>query len=314
MVETDAYEEKMEEDSDDEELDVSKRRDNLTNIVKNLFSGFGNFHGRKGRLNNSIHSMMDCSISLKIHKHRSSHALVGAYLDINNQQKKNSTGDVSTKKFDNAESDDLEEVDDSFSIGDIVDGAIRDRKINDRLHLIFEKFDKDNDHSLSESEFMDWLAKFDSSLTDSEKKIEFQQADYNRSGAVDYKEFVSYLQNSGFDRQINIPPSNRDDRGLIQIEASRERYFGETLRKYNAGENDDKDMDFVLAERQHLIQELYETRIASMQRYVAMCVLFYKISKRVERFFAKISFGWWAYRMDRTHSIVRIATTASPVR
>ena len=34
---------------------------------------------------------------------------------------------------------------------------------------------------------------------------------------------------------------------------------------------------------------------------------------RVQQFFPKISFGMWGYRMDRTHSIMRIATTASPV-
>ena len=34
---------------------------------------------------------------------------------------------------------------------------------------------------------------------------------------------------------------------------------------------------------------------------------------RVENFFSKMSFGQLGYRMDRTHSIMRIATTASPV-
>lgn len=34
---------------------------------------------------------------------------------------------------------------------------------------------------------------------------------------------------------------------------------------------------------------------------------------RVQTFFPKISFGLLGYRMDRTHSIMRIATTASPV-
>jgi hypothetical protein len=101
---------------------------------------------------------------------------------------------------------------------------------------------------------------------------------------------------------------------LIQIKAIQDKYFGETLRKYNAGKNNVKDMDYVLAKCQHLVQELYETRIASMQRYVVLCVLFHHIAKRVETFFAKISLGYWSYRIDRTHSIVRIATTASPIR
>jgi hypothetical protein len=34
---------------------------------------------------------------------------------------------------------------------------------------------------------------------------------------------------------------------------------------------------------------------------------------RVQKFFSNISLGLLGYRMDRTHSIMRIATTASPV-
>jgi hypothetical protein len=58
---------------------------------------------------------------------------------------------------------------------------------------------------------------------------------------------------------------------------------------------------------------LYESRIASLQRFVSMTVLFHQMGKRVENFFSRISFGVWSYRFDRTHSIMRIATTASPV-
>lgn len=50
-----------------------------------------------------------------------------------------------------------------------------------------------------------------------------------------------------------------------------------------------------------------------MQRYVAMTVLFHQMGHRVRRFWKRISFGLLGYRMDRTHSILRIATTASPV-
>ena len=259
----------------------------------------------------SIHQMMDCSVSLKIHKQRNSHALVGAYLDINNQRRSGTSTEASGK----AETNDnnYDEIDESYSVDQIVADAIRERKISDRLHLLFMKFDKDGDGILSESEFVDGLTSLDPQLTEAEAKAMFRGADKNNSGMVDYNEFLSFLQRMGYDQQVKIPPSNRDNRGLIQIEASKERYFGETLRKYNAGKNKVQDMDFVLAQSQHLVQELYETRIASMQRFIAMCVFFHHISKRVERFFAKISFGWWAYRMDRTHSIVRIATTASPI-
>lgn len=59
--------------------------------------------------------------------------------------------------------------------------------------------------------------------------------------------------------------------------------------------------------------ELYEGRIASLQRFVAMTVMFHEMGKRVENFFSKYTFGRLGYRYDRTHSIMRIATTASPV-
>ena len=59
--------------------------------------------------------------------------------------------------------------------------------------------------------------------------------------------------------------------------------------------------------------ELYESRIASMQRFVSMCVIFHQMGSRVQTFFPKMSFGLLGYNMDRTHSIMRIATTASPV-
>jgi hypothetical protein len=60
--------------------------------------------------------------------------------------------------------------------------------------------------------------------------------------------------------------------------------------------------------------ELYESRIASMQRFVAMTVMFHEMRRRVHRFFPRVSFDYLGDRIDRTHSsIMRIATTASPV-
>jgi len=59
--------------------------------------------------------------------------------------------------------------------------------------------------------------------------------------------------------------------------------------------------------------KLYEARIASLQRFVAMTVLFHQTGTRVQKFWRNVSFGYLGYRTDRTHSIMRIATTASPV-
>ena len=62
--------------------------------------------------------------------------------------------------------------------------------------------------------------------------------------------------------------SNRDSRGLVHVMPSEERYFGEELRKTAP-----KGVGaFVMSQSQHLAMELYESRVASMQRFVAITV------------------------------------------
>jgi hypothetical protein len=95
----------------------------------------------------------------------------------------------------------------------------------------------------------------------------------------------------------------------VQIPASDERYFGESLRQVSSTLKD----AYALSRSQQFCQMLYESRIASMQRFVAMCVLFHEVGSRVEGFFRSLSFGVLGYQMDQTHSILRVTTTASPV-
>ena len=95
---------------------------------------------------------------------------------------------------------------------------------------------------------------------------------------------------------------DRDTRGLLQLLPSDEQYFGELLVKcYLKGVG-----QITMSQSQHLAMELYESRIASMQRFVAMTVMFHQMGMRVQTFFEKISFGLLGYRMDRTHSIMRM--------
>lgn len=151
-----------------------------------------------------------------------------------------------------------------------------------------------------------------SKFSEEELRNLFMLADKTQTGHLDYNEFIELLQSSGFGNGIKLPPSHRDDRGHIQIDASREKYFGETLRKYNAGKAG-RHVDFMVARGQENAMYLYEARVASLQRFVAMTVMFHQMGTRVEKFFEKISFGFLGYRIDRTHSIMRIATTASPI-
>jgi hypothetical protein len=145
----------------------------------------------------------------------------------------------------------------------------------------------------------------------------FLLADLESSGHMTYDEFLNLFEISDLDSGVKLPPCNRNALGIIQVEPSKERYFGETLRKYNKASSDvgniKEEVEFRLARSQDFSQELYETRIASIQRFVAMVVLFHQMGKRVRDFFSMISLGFLSYRMDRTQSIMRIASTASPV-
>ena len=95
---------------------------------------------------------------------------------------------------------------------------------------------------------------------------------------------------------------------VVNFDDAQERYFGEALEKHlpDAPENE-------LIEAQKVAVRLYESRIASMQRCVAFFVLFHSMASRIRDFWAYASFGLLDYDMSKTHSIMRIATTASPV-
>ena len=87
-----------------------------------------------------------------------------------------------------------------------------------------------------------------------------------------------------------------------------EAYYGEQMG--------DEMKDTALArlcDEQVLAMRLYESRIASLQRCVSFFVLFHQMAKRVADFWPSVSFGYLNYETSRTHSIMRIATTASPV-
>ncbi|KAL7533724.1 hypothetical protein ACHAXR_005402 [Thalassiosira sp. AJA248-18] len=158
-------------------------------------------------------------------------------------------------------------------------------------------------------EFAQAYKKINPSASTVQLEAMFEEADLDGNGTLDLDEFLALAKMPQVDVLGKLSVVNRDNRGLVQVMPSKERYFGEEL-KNSAPEGVGA---FIMSHSQHLSMELYESRIASMQRFVAMTVMFHQMGMRVESFFPRISFGWLGYRMDRTHSIMRIATTASPV-
>jgi hypothetical protein len=251
-------------------------------------------------LNQSVSmSLHDPSIRPRVHKYRSANALIGAYTSpvVGIEEKKND--ELSEEKGEEELLLDL-----------VIEEAILEKRFADKTRQLFAAFNVDKNGILKEDAFVEGARKLQDEMSEDELRTLFRIHDSDGKG-VDYHEFMDLVKDSKLDSDLKLPPSNKDERGVIKIEPSREKYFGQVVRALNMGTLG--DLDFRAARNQHFAQELYESRIASLQRFVAMTVMFHQMGFRVERFFARLSFSLLRYRMDRTHSIMRIATTASPV-
>ena len=213
-------------------------------------------------------------------------------------------------------------------VGSVISDMIEERKGDDRIKDLFHRIDLNHDGFLDKNEFILAYQRLNPDVCVTQLETMFEEGDVNHDGTLDLDE-VSCRHNNGtspntshslfiqFMAMAKLPQVdvlrklsvvNRDSRGLVQVNPSNERVFGEELQSQaprGVGA-------FLLSESQHLAMELYESRVASMQRYVAMCVMFHQMGMRVQSFFPKISFGLWGYRMDRTqsskHPIVRCSS------
>eukprot|EP00523_Entomoneis_sp_CCMP467_P020382 CAMPEP_0168849630 /NCGR_PEP_ID=MMETSP0727-20121128/11463_1 /TAXON_ID=265536 /ORGANISM="Amphiprora sp., Strain CCMP467" /LENGTH=1558 /DNA_ID=CAMNT_0008903533 /DNA_START=441 /DNA_END=5117 /DNA_ORIENTATION=+ len=253
----------------------------------------------------SLSRNRDSSVRPRFHRRRSAAALLGTFRNFDELE-----ANV-------IESDGGEEMgantDQELSVNVVVEEAIEAKKWSDHSRKLFGSFDLDQNGLLSEQRFVEGAQRLQPGLSEEELRAMFHATDSDDSGTLDYNQFLKLLQSTNWGSGIKLPASHRDERGLIQVEPSRERYFGEQLRKHNAGKSVSKHVDYAVARSQTHAMVLYESRIASIQRFVSMIVIFHEMGKQVESFFDRISLGLLAYRMDRTHSIMRIATTASPV-
>lgn len=195
-----------------------------------------------------------------------------------------------------------------LTISKIVDRMIKERQGIEHARRVFNEMDSDGDGRIGLEEFANAYQKVDPTISMEHLAETFKDLDINDNGSVSFEEFIKVSKIPSSLLMAEISVKNRDSRGLVLVQPSKERYFGEELLMV-----DKPEYSLSLSQSQYFAMQLYESRIASMQRFVAMTVLFHQMGHRVRSFWKRISFGLLGYRMDRTHSILRIATTASPV-
>jgi hypothetical protein len=151
----------------------------------------------------------------------------------------------------------------------------------------------------------------------------FWDADEDMNDELGFDNFVTLVKIPEAQLLTLLKTRNRCKRGLLVVEPNKEPYFGFNLGNQHsslfrnfgaeAPRSPTAPSNFSIIKSQHLVMELYESRVASVQRFVSMTVMFHQMGHRVENFFEHISFGCLGYRIDRSHSMLRIATTASPI-
>lgn len=190
-------------------------------------------------------------------------------------------------------------------------GLLQENEREQELKEVFAGLDDDGNGTIGLEEFVQVYQMVRKGMPRDKVETIFHEADVDDSGALDYEEFREVMAFSEKDVLRSLQQANlRDENGILQVQASAESYFGEGL---NYPKSLDTVEGFSKSCSQHLSMELYESRFASLQRFVGMCVMFHHTGKTVQDFFPRFSFGLMRYNMERTHSIMRIATTASPV-
>ena len=132
--------------------------------------------------------------------------------------------------------------------------------------------DNDGKGMVELPEFIKAYQSIDPKMTRDDLQRMFEEADIDGDGELTFDEILKISKMPNLLEEL--ASKNRDSRGLVQVQASKESYFGEELRKHAATGVE----AFAMSASQHFSMELYESRIASMQRFVAMTVMFHQVS------------------------------------
>lgn len=268
------------------------RLERMMNRLKGWF-GISEFYGDDG---SSLHKL-----------DRSTHSLKGAYLGMQQQSKKqrNSTikgnqgiddasgggkggrdgtgksaTPIGTVRFpreqDSREFEFFDENHDETSGEDdgILAQMIMETQRSSKIRQVFNEMDADGSGLIDLEEFILAYNRVHEGLSRDEIELIFREADVDGSGELDYEEFELVMNLRGADvlRRLHHA-THRNEQGMLEVKPSTEAYFGAELHeRAPPGIN-----SFAQAASQHFSMELYESRIASLQRFTAMCVMFHQM-------------------------------------
>ncbi|CAE7877802.1 unnamed protein product [Symbiodinium necroappetens] len=159
-------------------------------------------------------------------------------------------------------------------------------------HITFEQFEKG------------WRLLHEDKLSEEQLRRAFNHFGQEGIYPVDCKA----LLRMPFVEMLSLAQGNPLGKSQHQIRESREEVFGEALLQL-ADPNDHVQ----ILQSQFLSMQLYESRIATLQRAVSFFVMFHEMAGTIAEFWPLVSLGFLRYHMHRTQSIMRIATTASPI-
>lgn len=257
--------------------------------------GLGWLTAGRDRLLNLVEGDQDGGIM-----NRSSHSIKGDYLTMSrdSKPKKKRTEKTATQKA----------ATERNVLSAVVNDMTKQHEDMAYLRGLFNEIDADGSGTIDCDEFVTLFERLKRKESKDKAMQLYHEQDFD-NGGLNFDAFVKVARMADVEVERSLVSFGRDARGLVQVEPSTERYFGERLRNASSSVKE----AYALSKSQHFSMELYESRVASMQRYVAMCVMFHELGGNVEGFFRTLSCGLLGYQMDRTHSIMRIATTASPV-
>ena len=99
-----------------------------------------------------------------------------------------------------------------------------------QLRSTFDAIDTDGGGSLDVDEFVNAFQRVNPALTEAQCRKIFDEADLDGSGDVDFEEFVEICTLGAGDMLKMLGATNRDASGVLKVNPSDEKYFGEKLR------------------------------------------------------------------------------------